>query len=325
MKNIVYFQCGKGEITPWLDCVESWNNSYDDYHYAFSNNNSDVKTSGNTESTIFHFNKMENKILFSKNTGHVEEGNFVLTKAFVQPDTKLNDLVTRGIDLNFVIEWLNNNQDKSIGFGTFSANGDSHTSIIETSIFYTRNPWPSGHVFDIINNEFIIADDNRLSSITWFYAYKIKNSSIYFIVFNPSIVALGSDLEFDTETERYRIMDTGVMSNLLLKPKMNKNIFLLEDNWYVAKREEFTFEVGGLAPFKLGLGENLDNNLIKVISDLNLEYLGNNKYKARFKKGQQSAYISIRMNTGNTTDWTFVGSKNRLIYNLKITKHYKEE
>ena len=75
---------------------------------------------------------------------------------------------------------------------------------------------------------------------------------------------------------------------------------------------------------KLGLEEVIDPDLIKVVSDLNLEYLGDNKYKAQFKKGQQSAYISIRMNTGNTMDWTFINSGNRLVYNIRISKHYEE-
>jgi hypothetical protein len=318
MKPIVFFQCGETQSTPWLDAIQTWNSD------------SDIKgfwiNPKHPQSYLYHFEKKENKIVFNKNVGYVEGSDFVITKQFVQPGMDMNRSVTKGINIDFIIEWLNANDGKALGFGTFLSSG-SHVDIIQNSVYYTRDPWMGGHILDIEKNEFISSDDNnKLSTVTWFYAYKVKNLPIYLLVFNPSTTTMGDNVEFETETNRYRIMDPhmGYMSTQFLKPKMSKNAYPLEDKWYVVKGEEFSFEVGALSTIKLGLGEIIDPSLIKVLSDLNLEHLGDNKYKARFKNGQQSAYISIRMNTGNTMDWTFINSGNRLVYNIKISKHYEE-
>lgn len=318
MKPIVFFQCGQTKSTPWLDAIQTWNSD------------SDIKgfwvNPKEPQSYLYHFDKKDNKIVFNRNRGHVDGHDFVLTKQFVQPSMEMNRAVSKGIDINFVIDWLDKNQEKSLGFGTFM-NGGSHNDIIQNSILYTRNPWMGGHIYDIQKEEFITTDENKhISTITWFYAYKIKDAPIYLVVFNPSTTVLGDEVEFETGVARFRNLDAhmGDFSTQFLKPKMSKNAYPLEDKWYVVHGEEFEFDVGALGILRQALDENLDPTLIKVASDFDIVNLGFNKYKARFKKGQQNGYISLRLNTGNTMDWTFINSGNRLVYNISVSKHYEE-
>ena len=318
MKPIVFFQCGETQSTPWLDAANTWNSDYDNKGFWINPKDS--------QSYLYQFNKRDNKIVFNKNRGHVDVHDYVLTKPFVEPSMEMNKTVTKGVDLNFVINWLNNNQEKSLGFGTFM-NGGSHNDIIQNSVFYTRNPWMGGHIYDIQKEQFITTDDNKhISAVTWFYAYKMKDAPIYLMVFNPAITVLGDDVEFETDVARFRNMDQhmGDFATQFLKPKMSKNAYPLEDKWYVVRGDEFEFDVGALGTLRQALDENLDSSLIKVVSDLNIINLGSNKYKARFKNGQHSGYISLRLNTGNTMDWTFINSGNRLVYNINVSKHYEE-
>lgn len=319
MKPIVFFQCGQTKSTPWLDAVQTWNSDYDNKGFWINPKE--------PQSYLYHFEKKENKIVFNKNNDYVEDAvDFVLTKQFVQPGMDMNKSVTRAINIDFVIDWLDKNQEKSLGFGTFM-NGGTHTDIIQNSVFYTRNPWMGGHLYNVEKDEFITEDSNKhISTVTWFYAYKMKDAPIYLVVFNPSVLVLGDDVEFETHKARFRNLDAhmGDFATQFLKPKMSKNAYPLEDKWYVVKGNEFDMDIGALGILRQALDENIDPSLIKIASDLNIDNLGSNKYKVRFKNGQQSGYISLRLNTGNTMDWTFINSGNRLVYNIKVTKHYEE-
>jgi hypothetical protein len=321
MKPVVFFQCGETKSTPWLDAVQTWNSD------------SDIKgfwvNPKKPQSYLYHFHKKESKVLFTRNKGYMNDVDFIMTKPFIDPRIPDGDKVIKAIDIQYIMNWLNANEDKSLGYGTFlDLVNQPHIDIIQSSVYYSRTPWMGGHIYDVQTEKYITGDDKSdVSTVTWFYAYKVKSLPIYILVFNPSVISLSDSVEYESEICRYRVMDQhmGDMSTQFLKPKMSKNAFPLEDKWYVVKGEEFTFEVGGLSTVKLGLGETLNPDLVKVISDLNLVHLGDNKYRASFKKGQQSSYISIRFNTGNTLDWTFINSGNRLVYNITVTKHYTED
>lgn len=320
MKPVIFFQCGDTQSTPWLDATQTWNSD------------SDVKgfwiNPKKPQSYLYHFNKKESKVLFTRNKGYMNDVDFVLTKPFVDPRIPDGEKIIRAVDLQYVMNWLNANEEKSIGYGAFlDLENQPHVDIIQSSVFYSRTPWMGGHVYNVQTEKFITGDDKTYANtVTWFYAYKVKGLPIYILVFNPSVISLSDNVECESDSCRYRFMDPhmGNMGTQFLKPKMSKNAFPLEDKWYVVKGEEFTFEVGGLSTLTLGLDETIDPSLIKIVSDLNITHLEGNKYKASFKKGQQSSYISIRFNTGNTLDWTFINSGNRLVYNIQITKHYTE-
>lgn len=320
MKSIVFFQCGLTQSTPWLDVIQSWNNKPLNKGYYV--------TPANSESQLYQFEKSENKILFNKNIGYVsDQYDFILTKNFIMPGMELNKSITRGLDINFITTWLNENEDKSLGFGAFLNTG-THVDIINHSVYYTRQPFPSGHIYDITNNQYLTSKlDERLDTVTWFYAYKVKSAPIYILVFNPSLVIFGDEVDFETETTKYRKLDQhlGDLSTQILKPKFGKNTYALDDKWQVIRGEEFTFDVGGFSVLTLALKETIDYKLLKIVSDLNIVHLSGTKYKARFKKNQYTGYISIRLNTFTPMDLTFINSKNRLVYNINITRHYEED
>ena len=319
MKPVVFFQCGDTKSTPWLDAVQTWNSD------------SDIKgfwvNPKRPQSYLYHFHKKESKVLFTRNKGYINDVDFVMTKPFMDPRIPDGDRVVRAVDVQYIMNWLDANEEKSLGYGAFLGEENAHADIMQASVFYSRSPWMGGHVYNVQTEKYITGDDKPdVDTVTWFYAYKLRSLPIYIVVFNPSVINISDSLEFENDRARYRVMDPhmGDMGTQFLKPKMSKNAFPLEDKWYVVKGEEFTFEVGGLSTIKMGLNEVIDPSLIKVISDLNIEHLGDNKYKASFKNGQQGAYISIRFNTGNTFDWTFVNSGNRIVYNIQLTKHYVE-
>jgi hypothetical protein len=320
MKPVVFFQCGDTQSTPWLDAVQTWNCDSDIKGYWINPKD--------PQSYLYHFTKHENKAVFSKNVSLVDGGDFkfAITKQFVQPEMNLMRGVNKGVEFKFLLKWFKSNEGKSIGFGSFGNQG-SHADVIKNSVFYTRDPWMGGHVFDLSNGKFLTDDtNNSIPTVTWFYAYKLNNLPIYIVVFNPSIISLSDNVEFEDDDCVFRYMDPhmGSMSTQFLKPKLSKNAFPLEDKWYIVKGESFEMDVGALSTFGLALNEQISHEHLKVVSDLNITHLEGTKYKATFKKGQQSSYISIRLNTGNALDWTFINSGNRLVYNIQITKHYEE-
>ena len=318
MKPIVLFQQGNTLSTPWDDAANIWNND--------SERHGNWITSGDAVSQIHQFDQKPTKVLFKRNESHVKDDDlFIFTRPFLKPENSLNKDFTRASNLHWVLDWLNFNKGKALGYGTFINNKE--VDLIQDAKFYSRDPWMGGHVRDCMTNEWYTTDENPVANVvTWYYAYKLNDLPVYFIVCNPSVLTLGDDIEFETEEYRFRKMDPHMLDfgNTFLKPSTSRNCFMLENKWYVVRGEEFEFEVGGWGLPKLVYGEDYPEGVVKVKSDLEITHIEKNKYKARFKKGQQSSYLSFRMNTGNTMDWTFVNSGNRLVYNIKITRHYEE-
>jgi len=319
-KPIILFQQGNTFSTPWDDAVNTWNTDSDHHGYW--------TTAADAQSYLFQFKKQENKVLLKKNEGYIKDGDgydFVMTRPFVKADSALNDHVSQGVNLHYALEWLDTHPKRSIGYGTPITDG---VDLVKNSVFYSRDPWMGGHVFNTMTLEKLTTDESpELQIVTWFYIYRLEHLPIYVVITNPTMLNLAHDLEHETERFRFRFMDSHMMDmgTQFLKPVMSKNAFPLEDKWYVVKGEEFEFDVGALSLPRLVYGEDYPPETIKVHSDLEITYLEGNKYRARFKKGQQSSYLSFRMNTGNTMDWTFINSGNRLVYNIKISKHYEEE
>jgi hypothetical protein len=315
MKPILLFQCGSTQSTPWADVSQTWNSD--------SQNNGYWITPVDAQSYLFQFTKQNSNFLFTQSSENDQD--FCLVKPFVNQDSNFGRKVTKVIDTKFIIDWMEKNTEKSLGFGAFlNDNSQSQVDILNDSVYYSRSPWMGGHVYNVQTGEFISSNNKPIvKTVTFFYVYRLKDYPVYFFIFNPSVVSFGDKVEFENDLFRCRVMDThmGSFSTQFMTPKMSKNAYPLEEKWYVVHGDEFTFEPGGLGIFKIGYGIDLDK--IKVSSDLEIEKLEGNKYKARFKDGQQSAYISLRLNTGNTFDWTFINSGNRLVYNIRINRHYK--
>jgi hypothetical protein len=323
MKPLVLIQCGSTQPTMWEDALCIWNNGVSNHNWWVN--------STDAESFLNQFKKSPNKILFRRNLGFIDQGDgydFVLAKPFVkQEHVSLN--ATAPVDLFYALDWLNFHKSKSIGFGTFIDGKDlKNIDIIHEGDYYTREPWMGGHVRNTRTNEWITTDENRNANvITWFYAYKMDDLPIYLVVLNPEMLTVSHDIEFETEQYRFRYIDAHMadLGNQLLKPHMSKNAFALEYKWYVVKGESFEFDIGAYGALRIAYGESFPEHSVKVKSDLIIEHIEGTKYKATFKKGQQSAYLSFRLNTGNFMDYSFINSGNRLVYNIKITKHYEEE
>jgi hypothetical protein len=322
-KPLVFFQNGNTFSTPWDDALNSWNGRVVDHGWWI--------TQDDAQSYLYQFRKQDNKFLFKKNNKHVpmsDGDDFVITKPFIKQDSVLNGEFTRCVNLHWAIDWLNFEQHKgrSLGCGAFI---NDSVDLIRDTVYYTREPWKEGgHVINAMTFEPFTTDEKNFANVvTWFYIYKVDNLPIYVIVFNPEQIVFADDIEFENDNYRYRVMDSHMMDfgTQFLWPKMSKNAYPLEDKWYVVKGDEFEFDIGALSMLRLVYGEDYPEKFVKVKSDLNIEHISGNKYKAKFKKGQQSAYLSLRMNTGTFFDLNFTNSKNRLVYNCKITKHYEEE
>lgn len=316
MKPIVLFQCGTTQSTVWDDATQIWNNQAANHGFWV--------TSADAQSYLYHYKKQQSGILFSRSESN--KADFKLTKPHVREDMADFKDAWRNVDIGKAIDWLNGNKGKALGFGSFLSNKpNAHIDIIQNAVYYTRDPWMGGHVKNINNNKFITDDDNDVvTTLTFFYAYKMTDYPVYIFVFNPDLVTLGNDIEFENDKARYRTMSNheNTWGDQLLKPKMSKNAFPLEDKWYVVKGQEFEFEPSAFGSLNLAYGFIFDK--AKIMTDLDIEKIGPNKYKARFKDGQYSSYISIRVNTGNALDWTFINSGNRLVYNIMVQRNYEE-
>lgn len=312
MKPIIFFQVGPTQSSPWHDLTQTWNFDVAKNGYWF--------TPTEPQSYLFQFNKSPNNILFCR-----QQEGFALTKPFIGDRPDISKQVSKLVDIDFIISWLDKNENKSLGYGSFMGKAAGHVDIIQSSVFFTREPWMGGHLFDVTNNAFVTSDTEKFAQcVTWFFAYKARGTNLYFVFFNPSLVNLASNIEGEFGGKRFRTMDPHMttLSYQLLKPKLSKNCFPISDFDHVVYGDTFTVDVGKLGTIYLAYEEEIDSSLVRVFTDLNVLEQQGNKYTFSFKDGQYSSFLSIRMNTGTSFDWSLMNSQNRLVYNINIRRFY---
>jgi hypothetical protein len=317
MKPVVLFSCGDTTPTPWDDITNAWNKKFVNHGWWYSMDDA--------PSYIYHYKRDRSKLVFAKSQD--EKKQFILIKDFVGENNPHFKDVNREIDMKFIMTWLNQNKNKSLGFGALIKDLQSgpSTDPLQSAIYYTRENFPDGHVVDAKNGREVTSEDEDVTQIiTYFYAYRLADQPVYFIIFNPEAVALDGNVEFSGERAHYRIIDqhAGSFANQMLTPKMSKNAFPLDSNWYVVAGDKFTMDVGKLSSITNAYG--IYPQAVKVMSDLKVVHEKGNKYTVHFNEGQTHGFISLRLNTGTMLDYSLIGSKNRLIYNIRIDKRFKE-
>ena len=317
MKPVVLFSCGNTTPTPWDDITNAWNKKFDNHGWWYS--------MADAPSYLYQYKRDRSKLVFAKSKDLKKQ--FVIIKEFVGENHSSFKDLNREIDMKFIMTWLNTHKNQSLGFGTMikDIQGDTTPDILKSAIYYTRDNFPDGHIVDVKNGRQITSDEEDTAQvITYFYAYKLVDQPIYFIIFNPEMIALDGNVEFSNERAHYRIIDqhAGSFANQLLTPKMSKNAFPLDSNWYVVSGDKFTMDVGKLSSVTNAYG--IYPQAVKVMSDLNVVHEKGNKYTVYFNEGQTHGFISLRLNTGTMFDYSLIGSKNRLIYNIRIDKRFKE-
>ena len=317
MKPVVLFSCGNTTPTPWDDINNAWNKDMDNHGWWYS-----MKEA---KSFVFNYKRDRSKLVFAKSKDPKKQ--FIIIKDFIGEDKPNFKDLNREIDTKFIMTWLNENRDGCIGFGVplKVLQGEDKPDVLQSAIYYTRDPFPGGHVINAKNNVALTSDKEPIiEMITYFYAYRLKDQPIYFFIFNPDMISLAGNVEFTNDRAHYRIIDqhAGALANQLLTPKMSKNAFPLDMNWYAVAGDSFTMDVGKLSSVTNAYGIYAQG--VKVMSDLKTEHIKGNKYKVTFHEGQTHGYISLRLNTGTTFDYSLIGSKNRLIYNIRIDKKFKE-
>lgn len=317
MKPVVLFSCGNTTPMPWDDVINAWNKDHDNHGYWHSMKDS--------LSFLYQYKRDRSKLVFAKADDVKKQ--FVIIKEFVGQDKPMFKDLNREIDMKFIMTWLNENRGAGLGFGAMikDLQSSAQPDMLKSAVYYTRDPFPGGHVKNIKTGKYITSDEQNVEQvITFFYAYRLMDQPIYFIIFNPDMISLAGNVEFTNDRAHYRIIDqhAGAFANQLLTPKMSKNAFPLDMNWYAVTGDSFTMDVGRLSSVTNAYGIYAQN--VKVMSDLKVEHIKGNKYNVSFHKGQTHGYISLRLNTGTMFDYSLIGSKNRLIYNIRIDKKFKE-
>ena len=317
MKPVVLFSCGDTTPTPWDDISNAWNKNFDNHGWWYSMKDA--------ESYVYHYKRDRSKLVFAKSQDQKKQ--FVIIKEFIGENNPSFKDLNREIDMKFIMTWLNQHKNESIGFGVplKVLQGEDKPDVLQSAIYYVREPFPGGHVVNAKNGVALTSEDEtEVEMITYFYAYRLKDQPVYFIIFNPEMMSLSGNVEFTTERAHYRVIDqhAGAFANQLLTPKMSKNAFPLDANWYVISGDSFTMDVGKLSSITNAYG--IYPQGVKIMSDLKTELVKGNKYKVTFHEGQTHGYISLRLNTGTMFDYSLIGSKNRLIYNIRIDKKFKE-
>lgn len=318
MKPVVLFSCGNTTPTPWDDISNAWNKDFDNHGWWYSMK--DAKT------YVYHYKRDRSKLVFAKSKEPNKQ--FVIIKEFIGENNPAFKDINREIDINFIMTWLSQHENASIGFGVplKAIQGKDRPDVLQSAIYYTRKPFPGGNIVDAKNGVAITSEEEtKVEMLTYFYAYRLKDQPVYFIIFNPEIMTLSGNIEFTAEDTHYRVIDqhAGSFANQLLTPKMSKNAFPLDTNWYVINGDSFTIDIGKLSSITNAYG--IYPQGVKIISDLKTEPITDNKYNVMFHEGQTHGYISLRLNTGTMLDYSLIGSKNRLIYNIRIDKKFKED
>lgn len=318
MKPIIVYQSGDSKSSVWDDVKNIINNAYP-YSQESPNFTYSSTWLGESRTKIVNFDRVSKRIILKQ-----VDGDIIVTHPLLQNNNNLENIFSKKIDMKLIMNFLDENPDKFVSCVSYTNNDLNSIDLLKQMIFVSRTGdkvLEDGEFFNIETNENIL---NDIHGILWFVAYKIGKSSIYHIVFNNDLIHLDRSLEHETSDARHRFFDkhNNDLPIQILNPRAGKNVSIFDQRHWLVIGNSFTFDIGKYGFIYFSYGEELEPKSYKVHSDLILEPLENNKYRATFKNNQQVGYISIRMQSNSLHSMTFANSGQRTVLNIMIQKHF---
>lgn len=316
MKPIIIFQNGSTVSEPWDDIRNFVGSDLDfrGYIVTIKENESPVRLS--------LFDKPQPKIVFTE-----EQGNYIFTSSISESNLNMPRLFAVPVDMSLICNYLDSNPNKYVGFASRFNRTMNAAQLLKDAFYFSRTEdFSKGPFVEVQTQQLLAAseDSGNIDIVPWFFAYKLGNAPIYLFSFNSNLVGFSNSIERESATHRYRVLEkhNNKLPVQLLRPKHGKNVVVFDDHWWMVRGNSFTFDIGKTGFISFGYNDEIDNTLYKIASDLTVEHILGNKYKATFKKGQQSAYISIRLQTTSLLSYTFTNSGNNTALNIHVQKHF---
>lgn len=294
----------------WADAAES-TNSYitelsDDPLQALYNEKE-------YEQKINAYTQVSNLIKLVKN-----DKNFTISTAV--PRENGNKLV----DMSKAFETLTsgNGSFGAVHFGyIFDSSRVKDTDVIDNSIFFARDPDSNKFVNAETLDE--ISDENIIEAAIFFTIYRVRGTSIYYMVINPNLIAVPEDLSGDYDDIEYFHINSrdGNFKSRVFRPSITGGT-LVGDNIIVATEDEITIDTFGLSALHFKS---------KRVSQDNLPAKINMTVKSSFPQTREGSVITLDLSgknvgtlsyqwvTGTYLDSCLTGNES-LKYNFAIIK-----
>lgn len=294
----------------WADAAES-TNSYitelsDDPLQALYNEKE-------YEQKINAYTQVSNLIKLVKN-----DKNFTISTAV--PRENGNKLV----DMSKAFETLTagNGSFGAVHFGyIFDSSRVKDTDVIDNSIFFARDPDSNKFVNAETLDE--ISDENIIEAAIFFTIYRVRGTSIYYMVINPNLIAVPEDLSGDYDDIEYFHINSrdGNFKSRVFRPSITGGT-LVGDNIIVATEDEVTIDTFGLSALHFKS---------KRVSQDNLPAKINMTVKSSFPQTREGSVITLDLSgksvgtlsyqwvTGTYLDSCLTGNES-LKYNFAIIK-----
>jgi hypothetical protein len=300
----------------WADVCEGLNSYYAGPNPGFYS--TDLGGYTNQEQQIYSYVKIDKKLGLYK----TEQNKLAIavTSPVVGQTLGVNEL-----DLNMIKEKLDSGV-KTVYFGyLFKNESVSQVEVVDKSIYFGRNPLDNV-LTDFTNNKPL---EGNISSAIWMAFYKLKNSSVYFVVLNDTLVdstvvretVSDADLKTDDAIIEFVNSHDGTFKDAIFKPTVTGGSFFGK-NLIVTSEDEITVDVFGRSAFHMINGGAIlkDEELPEI--DLSVESSSPvtiNKNKINVSVSAPLSTLQYKWNTGSELD--FISSEeNKLQYDFVIVK-----
>lgn len=294
----------------WADAAESTNS------YITELSDDPLQTLYNEkeyEQKINAYTQVSNLIKLVKN-----DKNFTISTAV--PRENGNKLV----DMSKAFETLTagNGSFGAVHFGyIFDSSRVKDTDVIDNSIFFARDPDSNKFVNAETLDE--ISDESIIEAAIFFTIYRIRGTSIYYMVINPNLIAVPEDLSGDYDDIEYFHINSrdGNFKSRVFRPSITGGT-LVGDNIIVATEDKVTIDTFGLSALHFKS---------KRVSQDNLPAKINMTVKSSFPQTREGSVITLDLSgksvgtlsyqwvTGTYLDSCLTGNES-LKYNFAIIK-----
>lgn len=294
----------------WADAAESTNS------YITELSDDPLQTLYNEkeyEQKINAYTQVSNLIKLVKN-----DKNFTISTAV--PRENGNKLV----DMSKAFETLTagNGSFGAVHFGyIFDSSRVKDTDVIDNSIFFARDPDSNKFVNAETLDE--ISDENIIEAAIFFTIYRVRGTSIYYMVINPNLIAVPEDLSGDYDDIEYFHINSrdGNFKSRVFRPSITGGT-LVGDNIIVATEDKVTIDTFGLSALHFKS---------KRVSQDNLPAKINMTVKSSFPQTREGSVITLDLSgksvgtlsyqwvTGTYLDSCLTGNES-LKYNFAIIK-----
>lgn len=229
------------------------------------------------------------------------------------------------IDVGLITTTLENPNYNEVYFAFTPSeypDGAGDLDVITKSSYYSRN-LETGKIENVKTGTVI--EDPAVSLTFWYTVKKVKNTTIYYMLVNPELVAIVHDIDNSLNDIEYRVLDDndGSFGESLLNPSIESGGLFISKDMIFATGETLVIDILGNSIIHGYSGQKLPASKLPAV-DLVVEssapYTVNNNLITLDLAGKSTAYVAYKWVTGTTLDASYVTEDESLIRKHVIIK-----